>query len=72
MKYLTLALLGAATFLTTMTVAPRDPEAIVCARGVYRAGCAGPNGAVVGRRPVVAPVYRAPVYRAPARVYRRW
>jgi len=72
MKYLALALLGAATFLATLTVAPRDAEAIVCARGVYRAGCAGPNGAVVARRPVYAPVYRAPVYRGPVRVYRRW
>lgn len=29
-------------------------EAIVCAQGVVRAGCAGPNGAVVVRKP--APV----------------
>jgi hypothetical protein len=28
-------------------------HAVVCARGVYRAGCVGPNGAVVARRPVV-------------------
>jgi len=35
-----------------------EANAIVCARGVYRAGCAGPNGAVVARRPVVAPVAR--------------
>jgi len=27
-------------------------EAAVCARGVYRAGCVGPRGAVVVRRPV--------------------
>jgi hypothetical protein len=25
--------------------------AVVCAKGVYRAGCAGPNGAVAVRRP---------------------
>ncbi|WP_363350199.1 hypothetical protein [Methylocystis echinoides] len=37
-------------------------NAVVCARGVYRAGCAGPRGAVVTGRPVYAP-------RA---VYRRW
>ncbi|WP_374544858.1 hypothetical protein [Rhodoblastus sp.] len=38
-------------------------NAVVCARGVYRAGCAGPHGAVVTRRPVVAPrcYYRAGV-----------
>ena len=28
---------------------------LVCAKGVYRAGCAGPNGAVGVRRPVAAP-----------------
>jgi len=32
-------------------------NAVVCARGVYRAGCVGPRGAVVTRRPVVAPRY---------------
>ncbi len=38
--------------VTALTVAPA--EAVVCARGVYRAGCAGPRGAVVApRRPVV-------------------
>ena len=67
-KYFTLALLGAGTLLATLTVAPHDAEALVCARGVYRAGCAGPRGAVVAPRAV----YRAPVYRAPVRVYRRW
>jgi hypothetical protein len=30
-----------------------DAHAVACARGVYRAGCAGPNGAVVRRNPVV-------------------
>jgi len=28
-----------------------EANAVVCARGVYRAGCAGPNGAVVAHRP---------------------
>jgi hypothetical protein len=45
-----------------------EANAVVCARGIYRAGCAGPRGAVVAprgavmvphgavvRRPVVAP-----------------
>lgn len=36
--------------LATIAV-PVDANAIVCARGVARAGCAGPNGAVVARRP---------------------
>ena len=31
-------------------------HAVTCANGVYRAGCAGPNGAAVIRK---APVYRA-------------
>jgi hypothetical protein len=30
-------------------------NAVVCARGVYRAGCAGRYGAVVTHRPVYAP-----------------
>jgi hypothetical protein len=42
-----------------------DASAVVCARGVYRAGCAGPNGAVGVRRGVYAPG-RAVVVR------RRW
>jgi hypothetical protein len=32
-------------------------HAATCANGVYRAGCVGPNGAAVVRKP--APVYRA-------------
>jgi hypothetical protein len=40
-------------------------NAVVCAAGVYRAGCAGPNGAVVAHRPAVhAPVCVNGVYRA--------
>lgn len=43
--------------LAVVTAAPA--EAAVCARGVYRAGCAGPRGAVVTTRaPVRAPAYR--------------
>jgi hypothetical protein len=41
----------------TMTFETTDANAVVCARGVVRAGCAGPNGAVVVRRPV--PVCRS-------------
>lgn len=38
-----------------------DADAVVCAKGVYRAGCVGPNGAAVVRK---APVVRvAPVHR---------
>lgn len=32
-----------------------------CVNGVYREGCAGPNGAAVVRKPV-APVYRQPYH----------
>jgi hypothetical protein len=40
-------------FGATMTVKTTDANAVVCARGVHRAGCAGPNGAVVAHRPAV-------------------
>ena len=42
------------SFAGTMTFATSDANAVVCARGVYRAGCAGYRGAVVVRRPPVA------------------
>ena len=42
-----------------------EASAMVCARGVYRAGCVGPNGAVGVRRAVYAP--RRAVVRG-----RRW
>jgi hypothetical protein len=35
-----------------MTVFAADANAVVCARGVYRAGCVGPRGAAVVHRPV--------------------
>ena len=38
-------------------------SAVTCANGVYRAGCAGPNGAAVVRKPYAAPPrarYHAP------------
>ena len=56
-----------------------DANAVVCAKGVYRAGCAGPHGAVVGHRgygyhggaAVVRPAYGAHCYwRAGVRVCR--
>lgn len=47
-----------AVVLAAGEIAAASPAgAVVCARGVYRAGCAGPRGAVVARRPV----YRRPV-----------
>ena len=38
-----------------LTLTPSDANAVVCARGVYRAGCAGPHGEVGVRRGVYAP-----------------
>ncbi|MFO1149563.1 MAG: hypothetical protein U1E62_14400 [Alsobacter sp.] len=48
-------LLGGAVFALSGLSAPSPAEAVVCAKGVYRAGCAGPNGAVTTtRRPAAA------------------
>jgi hypothetical protein len=40
-------------------------HAVTCAKGVYKAGCAGPNGAVVTNRGAVAPPPRAVVVAPP-------
>jgi hypothetical protein len=40
-------------FGATMAFTSTDANAVVCAGGVYRAGCAGYRGAVVVRRPYV-------------------
>ena len=56
MRSLLLIASALVAFAATMTFEPSDANAVVCARGVYRAGCAGPNGAVVVRHPV--PVVR--------------
>ena len=39
-------------FSATLTLESRTAGAVVCADGVVRAGCAGPRGAVVVRKPV--------------------
>ena len=44
-------------------------KAAVCANGVYRAGCAGPNGAAVVHKPPVAAT-RPPTVTCAAGVYR--
>jgi hypothetical protein len=41
-------------FIGGMVVSMADANAVVCARGVYRAGCVGRHGAAV--------VHRGPVY----------
>ncbi len=51
MKFLTLAGLGLMTFAATLTFQPQEANAVVCARGVHRAGCVGPRGAAVVRAP---------------------
>jgi hypothetical protein len=57
MKQVIIPLLLAAGFVALSTM---ESSAIVCARGVYRAGCVATGGAVVVGRPVVRPVVVAP------------
>jgi hypothetical protein len=52
MRMLTIAI-AIGTIIFTMAGTSNDAQAVVCARGVYHAGCAGRNGAVVVRRPAV-------------------
>ncbi len=40
-----------ATYYRAPTPYYRPPSTVHCANGVYRAGCAGPNGAAVVRKP---------------------
>ena len=54
MRQLTISLLLAGSFIVLSTM---ETSAVVCARGVCRAGCVGARGAVV----VGAPVRRAVV-----------
>lgn len=44
------SLLAATAALGMMTLMPLDASAAACVKGVYRAGCAGPNGAAVVRK----------------------
>ncbi len=55
-----LHLAGAAllAFAAFMILQLGTAGAVVCANGVYRAGCAGPHGAAVVRKPVPRPVCR--------------
>ena len=58
-----LVLIGGFVALTTT-----EANAVVCAHGVYRAGCVGAGGAaVVARLVVVAPHARRAVVVAPVR-----
>ena len=60
MKHLMISLLLAGGLVAVSTM---DASAVVCARGVYRAGCVGAGGAAV----VGAPVVRRAVVVAPRR-----
>ena len=60
MKTLIISLLLAGGLIALTTI---EASAVVCARGVVRAGCAGARGAVV----VGAPVVRPAVVVAPRR-----
>ena len=57
--------------LGLLAVQVSEANAVVCARGVYRAGCAGPRGAVVAHpygyhgAAVVRPGYGRHCYRRP-------
>ncbi len=53
MRSLLLAAAALMAFSIAMTVGPTEANAVVCAKGVYRAGCAGPRGAAVVRKPAV-------------------
>jgi hypothetical protein len=63
--HLMISLLLAGGFVALSTM---EASAVVCARGVYRAGCVAGGGAVVVRRPVV---HRAVVAPRRAVVVRR-
>lgn len=55
-------------------LSPSPAGAVVCARGVYRAGCVGPGGSVAVRRGIYGPrrvVVRRGYYRPRTVVYRR-
>jgi hypothetical protein len=54
MRSFFIILLAIFGFAATMTAETRDANAVVCAAGVVRAGCAGPRGAAVVTRPVAA------------------
>lgn len=63
MKYLLVSL---GLFAGAVALVPTEASAMVCARGIYRAGCVGPNGAVAVRRGIYGP--RVGMYGGAARV----
>ena len=49
MRVLLLVAAAVLALAATLSFEPADANAVVCASGVYRAGCAGPNGPQTGR-----------------------
>jgi len=75
MKTTILAAFAALFVIGSMMASVEEAGAIVCARGVYRAGCVGPHGAAVVHRGYYGGgVYRGGVHRGVYHrgVYRRW
>jgi len=66
MKYLAFASLSLFLLVTAITLfvlaTATDANAVVCAKGVYRAGCVGPHGAVAARRGYHSTYMRATRY----------
>ena len=54
MRAILLAAIAVAAFSTTMTIKTTDANAVVCARGVYRAGCVAPGHGAAVVRPAAA------------------
>jgi hypothetical protein len=48
-------ILASVAMIGILTMLPPASQAVTCAAGVYRAGCAGPNGAGVGRGRKIRP-----------------
>lgn len=46
-RYLSTAMIA----LGILALMPSESKAVTCVNGVYRAGCAGPNGAAVATKP---------------------
>jgi hypothetical protein len=63
MRFFVLAAFAAAAFIATMFVDTPEANAVVCARGVVRAGCVSARGAAVVRRPVVVTPRRRVIVR---------
>jgi hypothetical protein len=68
MKHLIIPLMLAGSFIALSTM---EASAVVCARGVVRAGCVAAGGAAVVARPVVRPAARAVVAPRGVAVRRR-